>query len=252
MSLDFAPAPGAAPSHRRIIRQASFELKTTLRNGEQLLLTLIIPLALLIGLSLSSIVDLGGSDRVAIVVPGILTLAVMSAAFTSLAVATGFERRYGSLTLLGTTPLTRTQILAAKGLAVAAVEIIQFVLIIGVGLMLGWAPTGIGWAIVLIVLGTAAFASLGLLLAGVLRAEATLAIANGIYLILLLAGGTIVAADRLPGGMASGVQILPSAALGTGLREAMLQGTFAWLPALILLIWAAVGGGLAAKFFKWQ
>ncbi|CAB4903240.1 unannotated protein [freshwater metagenome] len=252
MILDFTPAPGAAPNYRRVIRQASYELKSTLRNGEQLLLTLIIPLALLLGLSLSSIVNLGGTDRVAIVVPGILTLAVMSTAFTSLAVATGFERRYGSLTLLGTTPLTRTQILAAKGLAVAAVELIQFVMIIGVGLMLGWSATGIGWAIILIVLGTAAFASLGLLLAGVLRAEATLAIANGIYLILLLAGGTIVSADRLPGSMSTTVQILPSAALGSGLREAMLHGSFAWFPAVILLAWAGIGGGLAARFFKWQ
>ena len=86
MSLDFTPAPGAAPRYRRVLRQATYELKLILRNGEQLLLTLIIPLALLLGLSLSSIVDLGGTDRVAIVVPGILTLAVMSTAFTSLAI----------------------------------------------------------------------------------------------------------------------------------------------------------------------
>ena len=88
----FAPAPGAAPMRRMIMAQTAMETRLLLRNGEQLTVTMVIPLALLAMFSLEPLVSVGGS-RVDFLAPGIIALAVMSTAFTSQAIATGFERR---------------------------------------------------------------------------------------------------------------------------------------------------------------
>jgi len=249
-----APAPGAAPRSRILLAQARAEVLSTLRNGEQLLLTLVIPLVLLVGLSHLP-VDVAGHDPpIDVVAPGILALAVISTAFTGQAIATGFERRYGVLKLLGSTPLGRSGLLVAKTLGVVVVEIVQVLLITGVAYALGWQPVG-SWpaAIALLLLGTAAFTSLGLLLAGTLRAEATLAVANGIYLLLLAVGGVVIPASRLPGALASVVSLLPSAALGQGLRYVLLDGqAFPVGPAVVLLVWAAVAGVLTSRTFRWS
>ncbi len=226
----------------------------TLRNGEQLLLTLVIPLLLLVGLSRLPADLVGHSPAVDAVTPGILALAVVSTAFTGQAIATGFERRYGVLKLLGATPLGRSGLLVAKTLGVLAVEAVQVVLVAGVALALGWSPVGSALsALVLLVLGTAAFSALGLLLAGTLRAEATLAVANGIYLLLIAVGGVIIPADRLPAALEPMVSLLPSAALGQGLRDVLLHGqTLPVGAALVLLVWAAVAGVMTARTFRWS
>ena len=161
---------GAAPAWRRVRSQASFETRLILRNGEQLLVTLILPVLLLIGLAQVSMIklDTAGATRIDFVTPGILALAVMSTAFTSQAITTSFDRRNGVLRLLATTPLGRGGLLAGKVLAVLTVEAVQVVVIGGVALLLGWAPpvAGLAPALAAIVLGTAAFTSLALLLAG--------------------------------------------------------------------------------------
>ena len=129
--------------------------------------------------------------------PGILALAVMSTAMVSLGIATGFERGYGVLKRLGATPLGRPRLLGAKIVTIVAVELLQAAVLLPVGLALGWNPGGgagaaVAGAIGAILLGSAAFAGIGLLMAGTLRAEVNLAAANGLYLILLLLGGMIV------------------------------------------------------------
>ena len=194
-----APRPGSAPRRRIVAAQTAFEVRTTLRNGEQLLLTLVIPLVLLVGLSRLPVDLVGSSPVIDAVTPGILALAVISTAFTGQAIATGFERRYGVLTLLGSTPLGRDGLLLAKTLGVLGVEVVQVVVLGATAYALGWRPAGsLLAAAVLLVLGTATFSALGLLLAGTLRAEATLAVANGIYLLLIAVGGVVYSADRLP------------------------------------------------------
>jgi ABC-2 type transport system permease protein len=248
------PRPGAAPRVRILAAQARAEVLATLRNGEQLLLTLVIPLVLLVGLSHLP-PDVAGHDpAIDVVAPGILALAVISTAFTGQAIATGFERRYGVLKLLGATPLGRSGLLVAKTLGVIVVEAVQVLLVAAVAYALGWQPVG-SWAaaIVLLLLGTAAFSALGLLLAGTLRAEATLAVANGIYLLLLTVGGVVIPASRLPGALATLVSLLPSAALAQGLRDVLLDGgAFPIGPALVLVVWAAAGGVLASRTFRWS
>lgn len=249
-----APAPGAAPRARILLAQTLAEVRMTLRNGEQLLLTLVIPLVVLVALSKLPPDLVGHDPSIDAVAPGVLALAVMSAAFTGQAIATGFERRYGVLRLLGSTPLGRSGLLAAKTAAVLVVETVQVLLIALVAAFLGWQPVGSwAYAVLLLVLGTAAFSALGLLLAGTLRAEATLAVANGLYLLLLALGGVVIPADRLPGPLAPIVALLPSAALGQGLRDVLLHGLGLPLAAAaILVVWAVVAGLVAARTFRWS
>jgi ABC-2 type transport system permease protein len=188
------------------------------------------------------------------VTPGVLALAVMSTAFTGQAIATGFERRYGVLKRLGATPLSRPGLMLAKTLAVIAVEAVQVVVIAAVALGLGWRPTG-GWAsaVLLVLLGTAAFSGLGLLMAGTLRAEATLAAANLVYLVLLGVGGVVFPVDRFPEGVQGVLDLLPITALSTGLRSVLSHGGgFPAVQCLILLAWAAITLALAARTFRWE
>ncbi len=249
-----SPRPGAAPRARIVARQTLAEVRTTLRNGEQLLLTLVIPLVALVALTHLPADVVGHSPTIDAVAPGVLALAVMSTAFTGQAIATGFERRYGVLKLLGATPLGRGGLLTAKTLGVVAVETVQVLLLGAVAYALGWQPVGsFASAVVLLLLGTAAFSALGLLIAGVLRAEATLAVANGVYLLLLALGGVVIPADRLPGALSEIVRLLPSAALGQGLRDVLLYGEALPLgPCAVLVAWA-VGAGIAAvRTFRWS
>lgn len=250
----FAPRPGAAPLSRMVLAQAAMEARLMLRNGEQLLLAVVIPVIVLVGaVEGAHRVDLGLSHRaVDVFTPGVLALAVMSTSFTSLAIATGFERRYGVLKRLGSSPLPRSGLLLGKVLALLLVEVLQVVVVGGVGLALGWDPDpGVAGAVLAAVLGTFAFASLGLFVAGVLRAEATLAAANLVYL-LLMAGGAVVLPASAYGGFGSFAQWLPSGALGEAMRSAFLDGTLPWRDLVTLLVWGLVGTGLTSRTFQWE
>lgn len=256
-TLDFAPAPGAAPLHRMVLAQAGAEIRSMLRNGEQLLLTMIIPVLLLVGFSAAPLVDVGGGSRVDFMTPGVLALAVMSTAFTGQAIATGFERRYGVLKRLGATPLSRTGLMLAKTLAVVAVEIIQVVVLSGVAIALGWRPANSPLAVVslilLILLGTAAFSGLGLLMAGTLRAEATLAGANLVYLVLLGCGGVVFPLSKFPESVRPVLEALPISALTGGLRSVLTDGAGLPLAAVaILAAWAVVSLLITSRTFRWE
>jgi ABC-2 type transport system permease protein len=249
----FAPAPGAAPLVRQVLAQAAMEARLLLRNGEQLLLAVVIPLMVLIGavrgapqLNLDS-----PHTSVDVLTPGVLALAVMSTAFTSLAIATGFERRYGVLKRLGTAPLSRGALLGGKIGALLCVEVLQFIVIGAAGLLLGWSPDiNVVGLVLAVLLGTAAFAGLGMLLAGTLRAEATLAAANLVYL-LLLAGGAVVLPATAYGALGDVVSWLPSGALGEAMRSTC-EGEIPARDLMVLAAWALVGGGAAARWFRWE
>jgi ABC-2 type transport system permease protein len=254
MSLDLSPRPGAAPFPRMVAAQAAMEARLMLRNGEQLLLAVVIPVIVLVG-GVSGAHHIGihfTHPAVDVFTPGVLALAVMSTSFTSLAIATGFERRYGVIKRLGASPLPRSGLLAGKVCALLLVELLQVVVIGVVGALLGWDPrAGVLGAVLAFVLGTAAFAGLGLLLAGVLRAEATLAAANLVYL-LLLAGGAVVLPGSSYGAFGHVTAFLPSGALGDALRQALVDGTTAWGALTVLLVWTAIGATLTARTFRWE
>jgi ABC-2 type transport system permease protein len=253
----FTPRPGAAPLPRMIVAHSRMEARLMLRNGEQLLIAIVIPVIVLVGLV--SAADSVGLDYdhpvVDVITPGVLALAVLSTSFTSLAISTGFERRYGVLKRLGTSPLPRTGLLAGKVLALLLVEVLQIAVLSAVGLVLGWSPSpgvaGVVGAVLAVVLGTAAFASLGLFVAGTLRAEATLAVANLVYL-LLLAGGAVVLPATAYGGFGDVATWLPSGALGEAMRDALLHGEIAWRELAVLLGWGAAGAVAAARTFSWE
>jgi ABC-2 type transport system permease protein len=254
MSLDLSPRPGAAPFPRMVAAQAAMEARLMLRNGEQLLLAVVIPVIVLVG-GVSGAHHIGihfTHPAVDVFTPGVLALAVMSTSFTSLAIATGFERRYGVIKRLGASPLPRSGLLAGKVCALLLVELLQVVVIGVVGALLGWDPrAGVLGAVLAFVLGTAAFAGLGLLLVGVLRAEATLAAANLVYL-LLLAGGAVVLPGSSYGAFGHVTAFLPSGALGDALRQALVDGTTAWGALTVLLVWTAIGATLTARTFRWE
>lgn len=250
----FAPKPGAAPLPRMIRAQAALETRMLLRNGEQLLLTVVIPTLLLVLFSAVDIVDTGSGKPVDFLAPGVLALAVMSTAFTGQAIATGFERRYGVLKRLAVSPLPRWALMTAKTCAVLVTEVLQTVLLTAIALALGWSPQGGPVPVVLLlVLGTAAFSGLGLLMAGTLKAEATLAAANLVFLLLLVGGGVIVPLTKFPAAAQSVLQFLPVSALSDGLREVLQHGAGTpWTDLGILAVWAVLGLGAAAKFFRWE
>ncbi|MEU1311978.1 ABC transporter permease [Streptomyces cinnamoneus] len=250
----FTPRPGAAPLGRMIRAQAALETRMLLRNGEQLLLTVVIPTLLLVLFSAVDIVDTGEGKAVDFLTPGVLALAVMSTAFTGQAIATGFERRYGVLKRLGASPLPRWALMTAKTCSVLVTEVLQIVLLTVIAFALGWSPHGNPLAVVLLlVLGTAAFSGLGLLMAGTLRAEATLAAANLVFLLLLVGGGVIVPLEKFPGAVRAALELLPISALSGGLRDVLQEGAgMPWADLGVLAAWAALGLGAAARFFRWE
>ena len=256
-ALTFEPRPGGRPVASMALAHAIMETRLLLRNGEQLLIAIVIPLLLLVGGAESGgVVDLGSGRRIDVLTPGVLALAVLSTSFTSLAIATAFERRYGVLKRLGASPLPRTGLLVGKALSVLAIEIGQLAVIAAVGLALAWRPSGgvlaLLEAFLLVVLGTAVFASLGLLLAGTVRAEAALAAANLVYVVLLAAGAVLIPVTSYPDGMQPVVSVLPSGALAQGLRDALSGDGLGIGHVVVLLAWLAAGSVLTVRTFSWD
>lgn len=239
---------------RRLATQISHEVRQVLRNGEQLLLVLGIPILLLVFFTTVDVLPTTTDDPIDFLAPGIVALAVMSTAMVSLGIATGFERGYHVLKRLAATPLGRPRLVAAKAVAVGVVELIQFAAIIAVAVALGWSPGSVDWpaAIGAVLLGTLAFAGLGLTLAGRLRAEVNLAAQNGLYLVLLLLGGMLVPIDELPASLADVARVLPSGALADVLHGALGAAATANLSWLVLAAWAVVAPAIAAATFRWD
>jgi ABC-2 type transport system permease protein len=229
--------------------QAGTELRLALRHGEQLLLTLVVPIVLLVGLTLLPVVSLP-APRVAAVTPSVLALAVLSTAFTSQAIMLGFDRRYGVIRRLAATALPRWLLVAGRLAAVLATVAIQMVVLGLLAGALGWRPplAGLAWAVPLVLLGCAAFGALGILLGGTLRAEVVLAVANAVWFVLLFAGGIVVPADRLPGPLATVAELLPSGALAGALRTTLTTGAAPGAaPVVVLLVWAVAATAVAVR-----
>lgn len=254
--LDVAPRPGAASRLNRVLAHARLELTMLLRNGEQLLLTVVLPLGLLLLMAQTNVIDVGAASdqqRIDVVVPGIMALAILSTSFTAVAIQTGFERRYGVLRRVATTPLSRADVMWGKSVAITVVEAIQLTILGIVGLLLGWSPDPAGLLITVPVwlLGSLALAALGLLLAGVVRAEATLALANLGYLVLAGAG-VLIPVEQLPDSVQPLVELLPSAALASALRLATLTAEVEPSQILVLVVWGGLASAAVARFFRWE
>jgi len=229
------------------------ELVLTLRRGESVLLTFLIPVLVLVFFSLVDVLPTDTDEPVDFLLPGVLALSVMSTAMTGLAIATGFERSTGVLKRLAVTPLGRRDLIAAKLGAVLVVEAIQLLVLLLVGLVLGWSPTlGLGAAVVAMALATVGFAGLGMLMAGSLPALTTLALANAVYLVLLFLGGVVVPVDDLPAALRIVARVLPIGALSDITHGAMTGRAVPGVAWVVLVAWAVAGPALAAWRFRWD
>jgi ABC-2 type transport system permease protein len=244
---------------KTLVGQVRAEVFMTLRRGETLLLTVGIPVLFLVFFSTVHVISTPTAKGVNFFVPGILALAIMSTAMVSLGIATGFERGYGVLKRLGATPLGRPRLLGAKIVTIVAVELVQAIVLVPVGYALGWAPgghntgTAAAEAVAVALLASIAFAGIGLLMAGVLKAEVNLAAANGLYLVLLLLGGMVVPLTKLPGALGDVAKALPADALAAALHATL--GSGAAVPGeswLVLALWAVAAPAAAAFTFRWE
>ncbi len=249
----FRPDPQRGPRLRTLLAHSVFELRLLLRNGEQLLLALVIPIAALVGLTYFTAINLA-EPRIGTVTPGIWTLAIMSTAFTSLAISTAFDRRYGVTKRLAAAGVPRGLLLAGKAGAISLVIFGQLVLLSAIALLLGWHPNGhLLLAALVVVLGAAAFTGLGLLLGGTLRAEAVLALANLIWLALIGVGGVVLPLADAPAWLTVVGKLTPAGALSQGLRDVLADGHAPGLGALaVLVVWALVAWAATVRWFRWQ
>jgi ABC-2 type transport system permease protein len=234
--------------------QTRIELLLTVRRAESLLVTLAIPVGILVFFAKVDAANTSLDDPVDFLVPGVLALAVMSTAMVSLGIATSYERRYAVLKRLGSTPLSRAGLIGAKTLNVLLIEVLQAAVILGVGLTLGWDATArVVPVIALLLLGTVAFAGIGMLLAGTLPAEANLALSNGLFLVLLFFGGMAYPLDRLPRVLEVAAEALPAAALAESVRDVLTPAAdFPWGHVLVLLAWAVAAPLAAVRCFRWE
>ncbi len=246
----FTPDPRPSAVSRMLKAQFALELRLLLRNGEQLLLTMFIPITLLVGLT---VLPLGsfGDNRAAAFVPAIMALAIISTAFTGQAIAVAFDRRYGALKRLGATALPVWGIIAGKSLAVVAVVALQSILFGAIGFALGWRPPVAGLAIgaVVIALGTSVFAALGLLLGGTLRAEIVLAVANLLWFVFAGLGALTLGGGMVGSGVQWVARLTPSGALTEALSRAMTL-SMDWFGLAVLAVWGVVAGLCALRWFR--
>lgn len=249
-----------APALQSIAALTSLELRLAARRGENILVTLIIPVAVLLFFGGSGVITLA-ANPVPSLVPGTIALGIVAAGLVNLGIATAFERHYGVLKRLGAAPLPRGGFLAAKLAAILVLELLQLIVICAAAVIaFHWTP-GAGWSPAIVVaalaLGTITFVCLGLLLAGTLRAEAVLALANGLFLLLLMGGGVILPVDHLPGLLQPIAALLPSSALADLLRIGLDSGTSAAAATAgsalaVLAAWAAGAAAIAVRTFRWD
>ena len=249
-----ADADRRVPYGPAIAAQALMELKLLLRSSESLVVILGIPVGMLVFFSRVDVLPTGDRSAVDFLVPGVLAISIAATGLVAVAIQTAFERKYAVLKRLGGTPLPRSAFLVAKGLAVAVVMAAQAVLVVAIALgLLGWSPDGgLVLAPFIVVLGAVTFTALGLLMAGVLRAEATLALSNAVFLILLVVSGVTFDASALPDAMATVGRILPVGALGGALRVALDGDGIAVTEVLTLVGWGAVAIAVASRRFRWE
>ncbi len=244
----------AAPGHRAWLAQTRVELTLTIRNGEAVLLTFLIPTLMLIFFSLVDVLPTGSDEPVQFLFPGVVALAVMSTSMVATAIATGFERQLGVLKRLGSTPLSRGQLLAAKTTSIAAVEAAQILVLTLIAVALGFdfSNSQALPALAAALLASIAFAGIGLILAGSLRALTTLAAANGLYLVLLLLSGMVIPLDKLPEPVSKLSRLLPAGALAEAIHGALGSESIPGQAWVVLSVWALVAPLAAARLFRWE
>jgi ABC-2 type transport system permease protein len=251
-----ATSGGAAPAWRAVLAMTAMELRLALRRGETLVATAVLPVVVLLVFSSVSVVAVDAGRPVDFLLPGSIAFAIIATSLVSLGITTAYDRFYGVLKRLGGSPLSKADLIAAKILAVLVVEAIQVALLVGAAsVVLGWqasAGASVGLLVVAVLLGTLACAGLGLLLAGTLRAETMLAVANILFVASLVLGGVVLPIDHLPAPLATLAAALPAAALSEAMRVALGAPGDAAGSLVLLAGWGLATVGLAAAMFRWE
>jgi ABC-2 type transport system permease protein len=246
----------AASPVQAIFAVVLMDLRLALRRGETLVATAVLPVIVLVFFSSMSIFPTGAGRPVDFLLPGSIAFAIIATSLVSLGITTAYDRSYGVLKRLGGSPLTRVELVIAKMIAVVVVEAVQVGLLVATAVVvLGWtAPAGLSLAVVVVavLLGTLAFAGLGLLFAGTLRAETVLAVANLLFVLSLVLGGVVVPLDHLPGPLATIAAALPAAALADALRVGLGAAGDATGSLVLLGGWGVVAALLAVVTFRWE
>lgn len=244
----------AVPPLKRIVLHGKYETIQMLSNGEQLVLAIVMPVIALFALNFTDLLDGVAEQRIDAAAPGVLALCVISTAFTGQGIGTGFDRRYGVLRMFSTTPLGKAGLIFGKVIAVLTVLAIQVVLITCCALLMGWEPrlVGILPSLLFLLIGAGCFTALGLLIAGTVRPEATLAITNLAWILLAGVGGVLFPTSLSPDWLQLLLYAMPSAGLGDALRAALIDGSFHFPAAIQLLVWTGVASFAAVKLFKWN
>ena len=249
--------------------QVAAEVLLTLKRGESVLLSLGIPVVALVVFSKVHVLSTGSGRSVDFLVPGIISLAIMSSALVNLAIATGFERYYSILKRLGFTPLGRTRLVLSKIITLFVLELIQVVTLVVVALAIGWhlnyksahgspGPLVVDLVVVTlaVLVSTAAFASLALFISGTMSAFFILGFANVLWFVLLLLSGILYPLSKLPHALGVVVRLLPSTALGQILRHYLdyphLRHLSPVEPWTVLVFWSILGIYLASRYFRWD
>ncbi len=236
----------------RIIAVVRTDLQVAARDGEQLLLTLGLPILLLIFFSKVDIVPTGDGEPVDFLAPGIISLALLSVAFVRLAIGLGFDRGFGAIKRLAITPLRVNEFLAAKLATSVVLFGVQLVLLVAIALAIGWRPQ-ISITIPLVVmLGLVAFSGLAFIVASIVEGLTSLALANALYIILLLLSGLVFELERMPGWLQAVVKLLPSTALAELLRSGFSGTSGAGWAWACLITWALGTPVLASRLFRWE
>jgi ABC-2 type transport system permease protein len=243
---------GPAPWPRAVLTQVRMEGRLTARRGENLLAMIGVPIAVL--LFLGTFGSVRGAIGVAL--PGTLAIAILASGLVNLGIATAYERGYGVLRRLGGSPLGRDGLVAAKLVVVVAIALAQVVgLLVVAALVLGWRPDASASAVAVLVatiVGSAAFAGLGLAIAGTVRPEAALVLANVLFLLALGLGGALVPIADMPPSVATVVRLLPPGALADAFAAALGDGSSVLSPLAILATWAVAAAIFAARTFRWD
>lgn len=245
----FAPAPQRASFAAMAAAQGRVEAKLILSHGEQLLVNLVIPAAILFAAHFAPI--LGDNTDFNLLVPMVFAIAATGAGFTGQAIAVAFDRRYGALKRTGASGVPAWTIIVGKILGVLAMVVVQIVVLGAIALALGWHVSvgGALFGLVTLLFGVSAFTAMGLLMGGTLSSEMVLALANLIWLVLLgILGWVGYAGDIADAGWWNAV---PTVALAGALDQA-LQLHVNWPAWASLAAWAVVSITAAVRLFRFD
>ena len=236
----------------RLLALLRVDLRAAVRDNEQLLLTIGIPAILLVFFSTVDVLPTGEGEPVDFLAPSVLALAVLSMAFVRLSIGLGFDRGFGAIRRFAATPLRVSEFWLAKLAATVILTVGQCVVLGGIALVLGWSPSVHISFLAGLALGITTFVGLAFTVAGLTDGLKALAIANGLYIVLLLVSGIVFELSELPGWLQSVVKWLPSTALAelfrTGL-DGSAGPSWAWIT---LLVWSAASPILAVRFFRYS